>query len=72
MTRGHVKATKLLKFVRSRNEKIPIFLMAERGEASSIPIDVMQMVDEFIWTHGGHRGLRRRAGGWRRSAAISR
>ncbi len=24
--------------------------MAERGEASSIPIDVMEMVDEFIWT----------------------
>ena len=39
-----------LKFVRSRNDKIPIFLMAERGEASSIPIDVMEMVDEYIWT----------------------
>ena len=24
--------------------------MAERGEASAIPIDVMEMVDEFIWT----------------------
>jgi len=48
--KGHAKATKLLKFVRSRNDKIPIFLLAERGEASSIPIDVMEMVDEFIWT----------------------
>jgi arginine decarboxylase len=47
---GHVKATELLRFVRSRNAKIPIFLMAERGEASSIPIDVMEMVDEYIWT----------------------
>ncbi|MBS1241011.1 MAG: arginine decarboxylase, partial [Gemmatimonadetes bacterium] len=47
---GHARATGLLRFVRSRNDKIPIFLMAERGEASSIPIDVMQMVDEFIWT----------------------
>ena len=36
--------------IRSRNDKIPIFLMAERGEASSIPIDVMEMVDEYIWT----------------------
>ena len=36
--------------MRSRNDKIPIFLMAERGEASAIPIEVMEMVDEFIWT----------------------
>jgi arginine decarboxylase len=48
--KGHVKAKGLLKFIRSRNDKIPIFLMAERGETSSIPIDVMAMVDEFIWT----------------------
>lgn len=46
----HAKATNMLRFVRSRNAKIPIFLMAERGEASSIPIDVMEMVDEYIWT----------------------
>jgi hypothetical protein len=36
--------------VRSRNDKIPIFLMAERGEASSIPVDIMEMVDEYVWT----------------------
>jgi arginine decarboxylase len=47
---GHARAKCLLKFVRARNDKIPIFLMAERGEASAIPIDVMEMVDEFIWT----------------------
>jgi arginine decarboxylase len=47
---GHAKATALLKFVRGRNDKIPIFLMAEQGEAASIPIEVMEMVDEFIWT----------------------
>ncbi len=46
----HAKAAKLIKFVRSRNDKIPIFLMAEREEASSIPTDVMEAVDEFIWT----------------------
>ncbi|HTR76460.1 MAG TPA: Orn/Lys/Arg decarboxylase N-terminal domain-containing protein, partial [Gemmatimonadaceae bacterium] len=46
----HEKARRLISFVRSRNDKIPIFLMAERGEASSIPIDVMEMVDEYIWT----------------------
>ena len=48
--RGHVRARKLLEFVRSRNNKIPVFLMAERGEASSIPIEAMAMVNEFIWT----------------------
>jgi arginine decarboxylase len=48
--KDHGKARAFLQFVRSRNDKIPIFLMAERGEASSIPIDVMEMVDEYIWT----------------------
>ena len=48
--RDHARAKGLLQFVRSRNDKIPIFLMAERDEASSIPIDVMQMANEFIWT----------------------
>src|SRR3982751_5067477 len=47
---SHDRARDLLKLVRSRNDKIPIFLMAERGQASSIPIDVMEMVDEYIWT----------------------
>ena len=46
----HAKARALLELVRSRNDKIPIFLMAERGAASAIPIDVMEMVDEYVWT----------------------
>src|SRR5215471_15509465 len=46
----HTRARRLMEFVRSRNEKIPIFLMAERDEASAIPVDVMQMVNEYIWT----------------------
>jgi hypothetical protein len=48
--RDHEKARELLDFVRSRNDKVPIFLMAERDEAPSIPVDVMEKVDEFIWT----------------------
>ena len=48
--KGHVKATELLRFVRSRNARIPIFLMAERGEAATIPIEVMELADEYIWT----------------------
>jgi arginine decarboxylase len=47
---AHKKARGLIEFVRSRNDKIPIFLLAERGQASSIPIDVMEMVDEYVWT----------------------
>jgi arginine decarboxylase len=46
---SHEKATRLLEFIRSRNEKVPIFLTAEREQASSIPITVMQMADEFVW-----------------------
>jgi len=45
----HSKALALVKLVRSRDEKVPIFLMAGREEASEIPVNVMQMADEFIW-----------------------
>jgi arginine/lysine/ornithine decarboxylase len=48
--KNHARARGLIDYVRSRNDKIPIFLLAERGEASSIPIEVMSTVDEFIWT----------------------
>src|SRR5215510_8912778 len=48
--RNHARARALIDYVRSRNDKIPIFLLAERGEASSIPIEVMSKVDEFVWT----------------------
>ncbi|MGH7586235.1 MAG: Orn/Lys/Arg decarboxylase N-terminal domain-containing protein [Gemmatimonadales bacterium] len=47
--KGHVRARRLIEFVRSRNDRIPIFLLAERGEATAIPVDVMEMVDEFVW-----------------------
>src|SRR5207237_3403094 len=45
----HSKALAWVKLVRSRDEKVPIFLMAGREEASEIPVNVMQMADEFIW-----------------------
>jgi arginine decarboxylase len=47
---SHDGSRAFIESVRARNDKIPIFLMAERGEASAIPVDVMGMVDEFIWT----------------------
>ncbi|HEV2730991.1 MAG TPA: Orn/Lys/Arg decarboxylase N-terminal domain-containing protein [Terriglobales bacterium] len=48
----HSKALALVNLVRSRDDKVPIFLMAEREEASEIPVTVMQMADEFIWKLG--------------------
>ena len=48
--KDHRRAHAFIQYVRSRNDKIPIFLMAERGDATAIPIEVMGMVDEFVWT----------------------
>lgn len=45
----HAKALWLLETVRSRNKHIPIFLLAERGQISSITSEVMKQVDELIW-----------------------
>ncbi len=46
----HAKAKALLSYIRSRNEHIPIFLMAERSVSGTLTIEVMQQIDEFIWT----------------------
>jgi arginine decarboxylase len=48
-SKSHSNALALVNLVRSRDDKVPIFLMAEREEASEIPVNVMQMADEFIW-----------------------
>ena len=48
--RRHVRAQQLIELMRSRNRRVPIFLMAERQEAPAIPIEVMATVDEFVWT----------------------
>ena len=46
----HEGAREFISLVRSRNDKIPIFLMAERSEGSAITVETMEQVDEFIWT----------------------
>ena len=43
------KATELLRTVRARNAKVPVFLMADRDIAGTITIEVATMADEFIW-----------------------
>jgi arginine/lysine/ornithine decarboxylase len=45
----HALAQALVFHTRSRNETMPIFLMAERQDASSIPLEVMERVDDYIW-----------------------
>src|SRR5688572_9013940 len=46
----HEGARSFIRHLRSRNDKIPIFLMAERREGSALTVEVMEQVDEFIWT----------------------
>jgi arginine decarboxylase len=46
---GHEQAIELLRAVRARNAKVPIFLMASRKVAGSISIEVATLADEFIW-----------------------
>jgi arginine decarboxylase len=46
----HARARGLIETVRARNRNIPIFLMAERDEAGSIPLDILQLANEFVWT----------------------
>ncbi|MDD1751743.1 MAG: hypothetical protein LUQ38_01465, partial [Methanotrichaceae archaeon] len=45
----HGKAKKLLELIRSRNEKIPIFLIAEPQDSVGLSAEVMLMADELIW-----------------------
>lgn len=61
-------ADRLLHAIREQNDRVPVFLMGERSDAEELPVDLMRMVDEFVWKYEdtadfiGERGL----------AAISR
>ncbi|MFN8378230.1 MAG: Orn/Lys/Arg decarboxylase N-terminal domain-containing protein [Anaerolineae bacterium] len=46
---GHDKARALLDLIRTRNEHVPVFLMAERDDAVSLNSQVMREADELIW-----------------------
>lgn len=46
---GHALSTSVVDAVRHRNSHIPVFLMADRSVASSVPADVMAKVNDFIW-----------------------
>ena len=45
----HAEATELMRSVRRRNARLPIFLMASRKMAGTVSIEVAQLSDEFIW-----------------------
>jgi arginine/lysine/ornithine decarboxylase len=46
---SRLRTKRLITTVRSRNLHLPIFLVAERGDATSIPEEVLRIVDELIW-----------------------
>lgn len=39
----------ILKEVRKRNEKLPVFLVAEKGSHHDFTLEAMRMANEFIW-----------------------
>jgi arginine decarboxylase len=47
--RAHAEATELLRALRARNEKVPVFLMADRKVAGSVSVEVATLADEFVW-----------------------
>ncbi|MGH2611128.1 MAG: Orn/Lys/Arg decarboxylase N-terminal domain-containing protein, partial [Tepidiformaceae bacterium] len=46
---SHAEATELLRTVRARNARVPVFLMADRKVAGTITVEVATLADEFIW-----------------------
>ncbi len=46
---SHAQATELLRTLRARNAKVPVFLMADRKVAGSMTIEVASLADEFVW-----------------------
>jgi arginine/lysine/ornithine decarboxylase len=45
----HEKAQSILKTIHAHNADIPLFLLAERGDAATLNAEVMREVDELIW-----------------------
>ena len=43
--------TELLRTIRQRNAKIPIFLMASRRRVGAVSVEVATLADEYIWIH---------------------
>jgi len=48
---SHSQASALLDAIRSRNKRVPILLMAEHSCIDTLTLNIMQMVNEFVWMH---------------------
>ena len=48
---NHDDATSVIKEIRGRAEKAPIFLIADRTSVSDIPADVLKETSDFIWLY---------------------
>jgi len=46
---NNAAAASLIKTLRARNERIPIFLLTERDRAKSLTIDLIEGIDELVW-----------------------
>lgn len=45
----HTAATELIRFIRSRNEKIPLFLLTDRERSSGLSEEILSKVSELVW-----------------------
>lgn len=46
---GHEQSTMVVEALRKRNGTVPLFLLADRSVASTVPADIMAKVDDFVW-----------------------
>jgi lysine decarboxylase/arginine decarboxylase len=45
----HAAAMDLIRFIRSRNEKIPVFLLTDRERGAGLSEEVLTLVSELVW-----------------------
>jgi arginine decarboxylase len=46
---SHEEATALLRAIRRRNAKAPVFLIADRDAKRTMTVEAMSLADEFVW-----------------------
>ncbi|NRQ17012.1 Orn/Lys/Arg family decarboxylase [Ensifer sesbaniae] len=47
--KGHEQSIGVVEALRKRNGTVPLFLLADRSVASTVPADIMAKVDDFVW-----------------------
>jgi arginine decarboxylase len=47
--KSHAEATDLLRALRARHARVPVFLMADRKVAGTVTVEVATLADEFVW-----------------------